>query len=805
MTIAERGSDKVMNDLKLAIRQIGRRPGGTVVILGTLGLVVGAMALVLGIISHETAAYMPFPEPDEVVTIWQVSDNGTQDKLPVRAMVETLSHVKGLEAAGGVGFYGSQVLTGVGEPKSLSVLSISPEIFHVTGRLPHLGRFFTADDVNDGETQLAVLSHEIWTSTFDQDEAILGREITLNRTPYTVIGVMPEGMDYNGVFYGNDLWIPKDIRDEALGDTYMKFVGRRRDGVSPEQLDAELNAVVLPAVQEFVAGRTHIQRLTAQRADRRPGQRIDEEHVLGFAIPLLILGVAGFNVANVLLGRMLMRRHEFAVRFSLGARRWRLVRQLLTESAVLALLAGMFGLLAAYWTARWAAQFGMSADFNGKVILGTTLFAGFVGLVVGWLPALRATRGDFLVDLKDSAAAVAGGGRQRHRLRNLLVVGQVGMATALCVAAGLLIRSQMEKRRFDPGFDSERLLQLSVELNGDLYPEPADRILYRESVMERLRAVPGVETVSYSSDRTVERFPFTTSFYYDGQLDWQRDQRAEITMIGPEYLELIEVPVLKGRGLEASDRDGAPPVMLVNQSFAQQFFPEEDAVGETVGLSLDGKKVWPMIVGVIPDRPNVGRRQDLGPEMYLSAAQFAPRWTSTFFLIRAAAAPAGLYEPLLQAAKGVDANLPVNRPRTLATLIERAQSRDVVSLRLFTGIGLFGLLIASLGIYGVVGYSVTERRREIGIRMALGASRDGVLRLVLRQGLGYAGIGLVVGLVLASILTIGLREVVYGVSPFDPVTFFTVGLVLTVASLGATLFPAVRAMRIDPVHSLRYE
>ncbi|MDA7644878.1 ABC transporter permease, partial [bacterium] len=546
-----------MNDFKHAFRQIRRRPGGTIIILGTLSLVIGAMGLILGILQSERTRWMPFPNHDEVVRLWHVSKNGAQDRIPHEAFVGLADQVSGFQALGAMGNYETQVLTGIGEPKTMSTQQISAEVFDVMGVPLILGRPFSKEEVRAGEDRIVVVSDEAWASIFEKDPNVIGREVTLNHSVYQIIGVMAPGMNSNGLFYGTDFWMPRDFSFPGAVEGSVSVVGRRGSTVSPKQLNAELASFFSPLNLDSASGLRGGEdefSVIALRADKLPSRRVDGEVVFGLTVPFLVLGIAAFNVANILLARMLMRRHEFAVRFSMGANRWRLIRQLITESTVLALIAALIGILVAYWIAQWARSRGLETEFSPFVVFGTTLFALISGVVVGWLPALRATRGDFSSDLKDSSAAAAGGGVSRHRLRNLLVVGQVGMATVLCIATGLMLRSQAKKRQFEPGFDASRLLGITVTVNRDQYPEPTRRSLYNESVVERLSAIPGVERVAMSSDRLVNRYPFPMGFKLTGVERWVSGHSLGLTVTSPNYLEMLNVPLLRGRGLQDSDR-----------------------------------------------------------------------------------------------------------------------------------------------------------------------------------------------------------------------------------------------------------
>ncbi len=798
-----------MNDFKQALRQIRKQPGGTLVILGTLSLVIAAMGMILGLLQSDRARWMPFPESEQVVRLWQISKHGPQDRLPAETFRWLAGNLSGLQSMAAMGQYDTMVLTGIGEAKTMSTQKVGSEVFDVIGVPFSLGRPFSREEVRAGESRVVVISEEAWETHYERDPEVIGKEIRLNNVVYQIVGVMAPGMTDNALFYGTDILLPFDFSAPGISQTYyLNVVGRRKASVSSKQLNAELTSLTLSLKEETGSeGREAPEAdysVIALRADKRPDTRVDGELVFGLTIPFLVLGIAAFNVANILLARMLTRRHEFAVRFSLGANRLRIVRQLIVESTVLALIAAGIGLLVAYWAAQWARGLGLETQFGPGVVIGTTLFALIAGIVVGWLPAFRATRGDFSFDLKDASLAAAGGGVSKHRLRNILVVGQVGMATVLCIAAGLMLRSQGEKRRFDPGFDPSGLLSISVRLDRDQYPEPSKRAVYNETVLERLRNVPGVERVSLASEPAVNRYPFPMGFRTMGTEGYRRDS-VGVSIIEPGYLELLNVPILKGRAFQLTDQRGAPDVMLVNQSFVARHYPEEDPIGKELGFTLEGKERWPVIIGVVTDRPNLGRERDLGPEAYFCFRQVTPEWAVSSFLIETALVSGAFRKELREAVKAVDLNLPVGRVAHLESSMARAMESMVAGLRTMSAIGLFGLLIAMLGIYGVVGYSVTERRREFGIRMALGSSRGRILQLILRQGLSFVLLGLFVGLLIASGVTLAMKEFVYGISPHDLLTYLVVVLVLAGAASLATLIPGLRAIRVDPANSLRYE
>jgi putative ABC transport system permease protein len=797
-----------MNDVKFAFRQLAKNPGGSAVNLATLALVIGTISLTLGLIQHELTAWMPFPEPSRLVRFWQFGKDRPQEDFPASVYAEAAGKIQGLEAIAALGGYGSQVLTGEGEPKSLSIQHVTASVFKVARIQPMLGRWFGSEEERAGREDLLVISFGTWQSVFHGAESVIGKAVRLNDRACSIIGVMPEGFERNALFYGLDAWLPEDFESPSQGQQWVQIVGRLRQEVSAAQLSAEVAATFPPLLTVFGSGRGSEREAAAVRTlplDREVESRHAAALVSVASISVFVVAIAVLNIANVLLGRILARRHEFAVRFSLGADRRRIVRQLLTESVLLSLVGAGVGLVGAFWVGIWGAAQGVRPEFSPAVLGCTALAATVIGVAVGLLPAWRAARTDLLTELAEAGGVGAVGGPGRHRLRNFLVIGQVAMATSLCIATGLLIRSYLNKERFDPGFDTSRFISVSASLNPQIYGEPEKRLLYARQALALLSALPGVDAVAVSSDRTIDRSPFPIGFRLEGDATWRRGRMVNLSVVSPNYLPMIGVPVLRGRGLSEQDRRGTPGVAIVSQSFADRYCTGDNPLGERFAVTVEKNLEWLTIVGVVPDRRNLGYKEHLGPEAYLCANQFAPVWASTLLLVRARSNPGMLRDAVRRAVESVDRNAPVSRPFTVDSQIQGAIRRNIGVMQGVGAIGLFALIMAAMGIYGVVGYSVIERTREIGIRVALGASRGDIVRVLLRQGSRHALIGLWIGMALGVVTTSGMREILYGTQPFDISTYAAIGIVMFASALAATMIPARRALRIDPVEALRCE
>jgi putative ABC transport system permease protein len=428
-----------------------------------------------------------------------------------------------------------------------------------------------------------------------------------------------------------------------------------------------------------------------------------------------------------------------------------------------------------------------------------------IGLATGWVPAWRSAAGGMITDLKEGGGS-ASGGIERHRLRNSLVTGQVAIATALCIVAGLLVRSYLNKKDFDPGFDVGPLIEVGISPRDNAYKEPQKRSLYCEQVLERLRSLPGVEAAGVSSSSCIDHNPFATSFRMEGDGDqWRPECTVQLNVVSPNYLQMVNLPVLRGRSLTEADQRGSALVLLVNQAYVKAFLADADPVGRQIQLPAESGSQWFTIVGIVPDRRNLGFTELFGPEAYLSSQQVAAEWVNYEFLIRAQTQSGALQQAIREAVRSVDYDQPVSNPQMVEAKLRRAVERDIGGVQAMIVIGSFGLVMAVLGIYGVVSNSIVERTHEIGIRVALGGKRTDMLALILTQGMRLAAFGLVIGMALAAATTFGIRQMLFGIRPVDPACYVSVCAILMGTAIAACYVPARRAARTDPMAALRYE
>lgn len=795
-----------MNDLRYAFRMLRKRPGGNLIVIATLALLIGTFSLGLGVANHSRGSWVPFPDTDRLVRVWRMGEGRPGENFPKEVFLELQKNCRSLESIGGIGGHKSKTVTGFGEPQRYTALRVAADAIKATGLQPVVGRIFSAEEERDAANPPLLISEHAWRELFNGSESAIGSQMMVDGVSHTVVGVMPRGADNNAMFYGMSLWLPGNFESPSSDESWIGIVGRLKSGVTRRQLNAELAALV-PAAEAAFNKEHEIDRPAASAAAHPIGKqfgRTDADEVFLIAIvPLLVLLIACFNVANVLLTRMISRRKELAVRSSLGASRGRLTRQLLIESVVLALCGGGVGLLGAVWIAPWSAARSIEAKFSPGAVAAVFGVTILIGLFIGLAPSLRATRGDLNRDLKSGLSADI----HRHRLRNFLVAGQVAMATMLCITAALFMRSYLNKKSFDPGFDTARSIELPISPRRDVYDTLPKRRLYASQVLENMRGIPGLDDVSLSTASAVNRHPFPVGIHFE-----ENDNEASPyfrtynTAISPNYFKIVNLPILRGRGIEDSDKAGTERVAVVNQRFVQRYYPDADPIGRRIKVHIDeASSPWVTIVGVVPDQPNVGSQPDFGPEIFLAFDQTAPRWSSYHFLARTRSDPGRFSEALKEAARQVDASQPMSRTATLDSRLAKIIERDTAPIRAFTGIGVFGLIMALLGIYGVVSHSVAERTHEIGVRVALGADRGDTLRLILGQGMRLVAIGLIAGVLLASATTFAISQMLFGIGVLDPLTYAVVGLAMLSTALLASLIPARHATRVDPITALRYE
>jgi len=701
------------------------------------------------------------------------------------------------------------------------VMHVSANYFRLLGVAPSRGRdFLPAEDVGPGEHPVAVVSHDLWRNRLGEDPDVIGRTINLNRTPYTVVGVAPEAFKGHQPTSGNtDLWVPlvqhpflSGPRDLARdrGSQWLLTLGRLRDGATVSQLNAALQTVFARLAQEYPE--TNQDR--SARAFRfgpipaygRAGSVIFTAGLV--ALTGLVLLIICGNVAGMMLARSVAREREIAVRLALGSGRGRLVRHLMVEALVLALLGGSFGVLLAFWGASAASSSSIAIDIpnvslrpNGMILVFSLGLMLVTTLAIGLLPALRFSRPELLSALKDDAG---GGGRRVGRIHRLAASAQTGLALLLLVISSLFLRAIIEMNRRDLGFEPNNLLVTHLDLSTEGYETLEQTGVFLDRVKQSVGSLPGIASVSIADGLPLDLVGNFTRVSRADQLDDGSGRvLVEFTRAGEGYFQTIGTPILRGSGFEARYDASSEPVVIITQALAERLWPGQDALGRRLRFSVTRDTAQEFtVVGVVPDVASSRATEDWPHVFVALRQQFRPR---VMIVARSSGDASALVRPVQSAILDVDPTLPIPQVVASASLVARGTQGQRSAARMAGGLGLLALVLSAIGVYGVVAFAVAQRTREIGLRMALGATRPQVLGAVLLDAVRLAAPALAVGLLVAAGLSIGMRSILLGVSPADPLSFGSAAAVLVLVVLVASLVPARRASTIDPMVALRSE
>jgi putative ABC transport system permease protein len=809
----KRMEDEMFQDLRFGLRMLLKHPGFTLIAVLTLALGVGANTAIFSVVNALMLRPLPYPDPERLVWVEEVSRTNAPSVPDGRHFLDWQEQSRTLEGIAQIDG-DTWTLTGAGEPERIEVGIISATFFPMLGIQPlAIGRNFTAAEDKPGGERVAILSHGLWQRRYNSDQEIVGKSITLNDTNYTVIGVLPAN---SRVFYTNEVWVPLalDIQEErASGRTsYNTTVARLNPGVTLEQARVELDTLLQSyrttrpgESQRIVDSRT---RLTPLQEQLLGDMRLPLQVLLG-AVGLVLL-IACANVANLLLARAGTRQKELAIRAALGAGRFRLARQMLTECLLLAIAGGAAGLLLAYWLTRLLGSFN-SANTLGEMsrvsaitidmrVLGFTLLISLLtGLFFGLLPALRLSRPDLNLSLKEGGHSSGSHGRG---LRSALMVSEVALAVVLLIGAGLLIRSFVKLLDVDPGYRAENLLTARISLP-PRYRDNSQRVEFYARLLQRLAALPGVAAVGVTSHLPLTGYNMGSTLRVEGRSPQEGERIASVPVarVNSDYFRAMGIGLRAGRFFNDGETQGTPSVTLLSETLARRLFPNEDPLGKQ--LSLAGSSTT--VIGVVSDIRYTGLDGEIEQAVYLSYRQL-PR-SGMALMLHGTVEPSSLAPALRSAVREIDPALPVY---DVMTMDERLSHSVAVAARRFIlllqgGFAALALLLAGIGVYGVISYVVTQRTHEIGIRMALGANSGDVARLFIKQGMALVSLGVGLGLLGAFALPRVMRGLLFGVGATDPLTFACVALLLSSIALVACYLPARRAARIDPLVALRHE
>ncbi|MFY9574025.1 MAG: ABC transporter permease [Blastocatellia bacterium] len=823
--------ETIWRDLRYAVRTFIKAPGFMLIAVLSIALGIAANTSIFTLVNAVLFKPMPVPHPEQLVALYTTEPNSMYpgefsypDYRDYRDHNEVFSEL--------FVHYGTPVSMKNSGDKAELIWGelVTGNYFTGLGVTPAAGRVLSPDDDRSlGASPVAVLSHAFWQRRFGADPNIVGKEVRLNGHDFTVIGVARPGFSgTRWVGFIPDVWVPISMHTQVVvgsegwlenrGGQSFNVNGRLKPGVTIEQATAAMNTYSRQLAEAYPRTNANV------AVGMVPGgSKTQPALVLLGYVPIvaaLMMGIVGLvlliacaNVANLLLARASVRRREIAIRLALGAGRRRLVRQLLTESVLLSILGGGIGLLLAQWFNALVPFASPELDFatidfsydlalDHRILLFTLLLSALTGIIFGLLPALQASRTDLVTTLKGEGPSMTSGTR-RLSPRNILVVAQVALSLILLISAGLFIRSTQSVQEMSPGFESKRIILASVDVGLHGYDEVKGRGFFKQ-IVERLKVLPGVEAASIAGPLPLDAYSNGARLTVEGYVPRYENERNSVnySVVGHDYFQTMNTPIIEGRGFSEHDDQNAPQVVVINETMARRFWPNASPLGKRIQLGST-KSPYLEVVGVAKDGKYFLLGEPPTEYMFIPHGQnYAGKMT---LIARTSGEPGNLAEALRQEVANIDSELPVYGVRTMPKFLDRILSGPKSLSALAAIFGLIALLMAAVGLYGVMSYSVAQRTREVGIRMALGARRGAVLRMVMKEGLLLVGTGIGIGLAGAAAVSRLLESFLYGISPTDALTFVTIPFVLAGVALVASYIPARRATKVDPMVALRYE
>jgi macrolide transport system ATP-binding/permease protein len=814
--------ENLLKDLRYAFRSLVKRPGFTIVAILTLALGIGINTTVFSLANSVFLRQLPVASPQNLVWIFSDRDNPNSypDYLEYQQQTELFDGVMAYDWIG-------LNLGSNGQSERVEGTVVSGNYFDVLGVKAELGRTFLPDeDKTPGASPVAVISHNLWQRRFNSDATVVGKSMVLNGVQFTIVGVAPHDFVGTEEAFPRQIWIPLMMQASVRpgpANTFnnrnvrnLNVMARLKHGVTLRQAQAGMNVVASRLAQNYPESNREFQIALYTAGNGRPAFR-----AMLKPITQILLGVVGLillitcaNVANLLLARAARRRKEVAIRLTLGATRTRLIRQLLTESIVLAVAGGLAGLILNFWLVNLltalkpAVPLPVNVEFHTdwRVLTFTLLLSVLAGIIFGLVPALQASKHDLVPALKDHSQQL-GDRRRMFSLRNALVIGQVALSIVVLIGAGLFLRSLNHARAINPGFDAEHILTLSFNTAAQKYDATKAEQFYQQ-LSNRVQALPGVQSVSLAQSAPLSYFyspAFSSPVFVEGHEPPQGEDPpfAGNNAIGPNYFRTLGVPLLSGREFTDGDRKGAPAVAIVNESLVRELFLNTNPIGQRLHVLLRGQPSSWEVIGVVKDSKYRSLGEDAMPYIFLPYLQ-NPQPAMALH-VQTSGNPRDLAAAVRREVQALDPNLPAFNVMSLADNIDISLFPSRFGAVLLGVFGFLALLIASIGIYGVMSYGVSERTHEMGIRMALGARGRDVMRLVISQGMWLALIGVAIGAGLALAVTRVVKSYLYDVSVTDPLTFIGIALLLIGVALLACYVPASRATKVDPLEALRYE
>ncbi|HXN17868.1 MAG TPA: ABC transporter permease [Candidatus Binatus sp.] len=810
----------LMQDMRYGIRMLAKNPGFAFIAVLTLALGIGANTAIFSVVNAELLRPLPFRDSGRLVSVATAnsrmhSSNGSTsypDFMDWRSQNPVFEKMAAYTGA-------TFTLTGQVNPAHLEGASVSSDTFDLLGVSPELGRTFQPGE-DEPNHHVVVISDRLWKQQFGGDPGIVGRTITLDNSGYTVVGVMPANFRYPLQREPAAIWSTLSPLNETTdnsppmvqhrGAHFLTCIARLKPGVTLAQAQAAMDVIASSLSKQYPETNKYMSVHLSSEQERLTGPIRPALLVMMIAVGLVLL-IACVNVANLLLARATTRGREIAIRTAMGAGRIRVLRQLLTESLLLAIVAGIFGAALAVWGSdvlvRWSPEnlprVG-EIHIDGWALAFTAGLSLLTGILFGLAPALQSTHSNIVEALKEGSLSMTAG-RSRHGLRSSLVIVEMALALILLVSAGLLIRSLIRLQDVNPGFDPHKVMTASLDLPDAKYSDPKKAEFFRE-LIPQLEAIPGVQSAAAVFPLPMSGDEIRTSFQIEGRPVAKSDEsHTSIRAVTPNYFGTMRIPLLQGREFTERDDSKATKVLIVNQAFAQQFFPGENPIGKHIlaGVANAGEPPMREIIGVVGNVKFEDLTTEFSPESYIPYGQL--QFGSVTIVVRSSKDPEGLAKPIASVVQSLDKDLPTYSPKTVEQYLDGTIAVPRFNTFLLAIFAALAMILTAVGLYGVISYTVAQRTHEIGIRMALGAQPGDMMRLVVSQGMTLALFGVAVGLVAALGLTRFLSSLLFGVSSTDPVSFAAVVAMLFAVVLLACYIPARRAMRVDPMVALRYE
>jgi putative ABC transport system permease protein len=810
--------ESILKDIRYGVRGLLKHPGFTAIVVITLALGIGASTAIFSVVDNVLLRRLPYRNAERIVAIEEINREGKRGQvtsanfLDWRAQNTVFEHLAAIKTT-------TSNLALSDHAERIDLAQTNANFFDIFGVAPQYGRLFIPQDEQAGHEPVVIVSDALWQRRFGSDPSLVGKPITLDGQNFTVIGIAPPGFQYPNK---TELWVPplklvpelyanQDVT-QTRGMGYLAAVALLKPGVKLPQAAAEMETITARLRQQYP-------NTNNVRFDRVVSLH---EHLIGDTnkVLWLLLGAVTFvlligcaNVANLLLASGAARQKEMAIRTALGASRWRVMRQLFTESTILALTGGAVGVLIAVWGLAAITKL-LPVDFprlneihlDLRILAFTFAASVLTGILFGLAPALQISRADVQDSIRETGRGMSGSRRQ-NRFRHALIVGEVALCVVLLAGAGLLFRSFLRLQSVNTGFNSEQVLTARLTPSGTNFKVQADYDKFYNQVIAKISAIPGVQDAGLINTLPLDPGP-TTGFRVEGRPVLTPDKWPMVNYraVSPDYFRAMGIPVVEGRAYTERDNTNAPLVMIINQQTAHEIFPGEDPVGKRItfgNTDQNRQPVWFEIVGVVANVRSLELREESQSEIYFSSLQ--DYWSTMSLVVRSTVEPASLSAAVRQAVNDVDKSVPVSQVKTMDRVVSESITQPRFNLFLLALFSTVAMLLSAAGIYGVTAYTVSQRTHELGIRLALGAQVGDVLKMILGQGMAVIGVGLVLGLVAASALMRLLRSLLFGVDENDPLTFAAITIVLLIVALIACYIPARRATKVDPLEALRAE